>query len=260
MFEHAIRLDPDFALPHAGIANVCGMQFELHGRDPRWIEKGLAAANRAFELEPQLPEALVARARVFLAQQNYSDAIQFAYRAIERKRDCDGAWDVLGRALFTADRWREAAELTDRAIEASGEDYNVYVPYLNSLLSLGDVENANKLRRRMIAALEQQIDLVPEDVRARILLATSYAYFGNKTEAIQHLEKGVAMRPNDPNTLYNAACTYGLFEMKAEALAMLKRAIETGFSDVEWVSRDPDFACLRGHEEFERLFASKPRP
>jgi Flp pilus assembly protein TadD len=111
----------------------------------------------------------------------------------------------------------------------------------------------------MITALEQQIDLVPEDVRARILLATSYAYFGNKIEAVQQLEKGVAMRPNDPNTLYNAACTYGLLEMKSEALAMLKRAIETGFSDMEWVSRDPDFVCLRGHEEFERLIASKPR-
>jgi TolB-like protein/cytochrome c-type biogenesis protein CcmH/NrfG len=259
MFEHAIRLDPSFALPHAGIANVCGMQFELHGRDPRWIEKGIAAANRAFELEPQLPEALVGRARVFLAQQNYNEAINFAYRAIERKRDCDGAWDVLGRALFTADRWKEAADLTDRAIESNGDDYNVYVSYMLSLVSLGETERANRLRQLQITALEQQIDLVPEDVRARILLATSYAYFGNKTEAVQQLEKAIAMRPNDPNALYNAACSYGLLEMKAEALAMLKRATETGFSDMEWVSRDPDLACLRGDEEFERLIAGKPR-
>ena len=263
MFEQAIRLDPNFALPYAGIANVCGMQFELHGRDPRWIEKGLAAANRAFEIEPQLPEAIVARARVFLAQQNYAEAVNSARRAIERKRDCDGAWDVLGRALFTADRWKEAAELMDRAIESSGDDYNVYIPYMNSLLSLGELERANKLRQRFIAALEQQIDLVPEDVRARILLATSYAYFGNKTDAVQQLEKAIAMRPNDPNALYNAACTYGLLEMKAEALAMLKRAAETGFSDMEWVSRDPDLACLRGDPEFEILVREKlqgPRP
>jgi len=66
------------------------------------------------------------------------------------------------------------------------------------------------------------------------------------------------MRPNDPNTLYNAAWTYGLLTMKAESLAMLKRATETGFSDIEWVSREPDFACLHGGEpEFERLVGSK---
>src|SRR6266851_5694429 len=175
MFEHAIRLDPNFALGHAGLANVYGMQFELHGRDPRWVEKGLAAANRAFELEQQLPEALSARARVFLAQQDYEEAIKYAYKAIERKRDCDGAWDILGRALFTSDRWKEASEVTDRAIEASGDDYNVYVPYLNTLTALGETERANKLRQRHINVLEQQVDMVPEDVRARILLANNHA-------------------------------------------------------------------------------------
>ena len=253
MFEHAIRLDPNFALPHTGIANVCGMQFELHGRDPRWVEKGLAAANRAFELEPQLPEALTAHARIFLAQQNYAESIKFAYRAIELKQDCDGAWDVLGRALFTADRWKEAADVADRAMEASGDDYNVYIPYMNSLSSMGEIERANKIRQRQISVLEQQVDMVPEDVRARILLAGNHAYFGNKNGAAQQLEKAVAMRPNDPNILYNASCAYGLLEMKGEALAMLKRAAETGFSDMEWVSRDTDLACLHGDAEFERL-------
>jgi tetratricopeptide (TPR) repeat protein len=56
-----------------------------------------------------------------VAQQNYDEAINYAYKAIERKRDCDGAWNALGRALFTADRWKEAAELADQAIESGGD-------------------------------------------------------------------------------------------------------------------------------------------
>jgi serine/threonine protein kinase/cytochrome c-type biogenesis protein CcmH/NrfG len=242
MFEHAIKLDPDFALAHAGIANVCGMLFELHGRDPRWIEKGLAAANRAFELEPQLPEALSARARVFLAQKQYSDAIDYARKAIDRKLDCEGAWDVLGRALFIADRWKEAAELADRSIEVCGDDYNVYIPYLNALSALGETERVGTLRKKLVNTLEHQIDVVPEDVRARMLLANNYAFLGNKNDAAQQLEKAVAMRPNDASTLYNAACTYGLLELKGDALAMVRRAIDSGFSDIEWISRDTDHA------------------
>ncbi len=254
MFEHAIKLDPDFAPAHAGIANVCGMLFELHGRDPRWIEKGLNAANRAFELEPQLPEALSARARVFLAQKQYSDAIDYARKAIDRKLDCEGAWDVLGRALFTADRWREAAELADRAVEVCGDDYNVYIPYLNALSALEETDRVNMLRKKLINTLEHQIDVVPEDVRARMLLANTYAFFGNKKDAAQQLEKAVAMRPNDASTLYNAACTYGLLELKVEALSLLRRAIDSGFSDIEWISRDTDLVCLHGDPDFERLF------
>ena len=61
------------------------------------------------------------------------------------------------------------------------------------------------------------------------------------------------MRPNDASTVYNAACTYGLLELKVEALAMLRRAIDCGFSDIEWISRDTDLACLHDDPDFERL-------
>ncbi|MBV9342681.1 MAG: protein kinase [Acidobacteria bacterium] len=256
MFEHAIRLDPEFALAHAGIANVCGMQFELHGRDSRWIDRGLAASNRASELDPSLPEGLTARARIFLAQQNYEDAASYARKAIERKKDCEGAWDVLGRALFASDRWKEATQLVARALEASGDDYNVYIPYVNAFHALGQKESADQLRERLIHVLEQQLEVVPEDVRARILLANSYASLGKNGKASEQLEKAVAMRPNDPNVLYNAACTYGLLQMKTEALAMFSKAAATGFSDIEWASRDSDLACLHGDPEFERILAS----
>src|SRR5271170_3561243 len=253
MFEHAIKLDPGFALAHAGIANVCGMQFELHGRDSRWIEKGLAAANRAFELDPQLPEALTARARIYHAQQKYDEAIQYARMAIERKPDCESAFDILGRALFSSDRWDEAISLMDRALAAAGDDYNVFIPFVNALSAAGQIDGAVALRQRQAGVLEQHLDLVPEDVRARILLATTYAYLGKRNNASEHLEKAVAMRPNDPNVLYNAACTYGLMQMKNEALMMLAKSAETGFSDFEWASRDPDLASLHDEPEFKRV-------
>jgi hypothetical protein len=41
----------------------------------------------------------------------------------------------------------------------------------------------------------------------------------------------------------------------AEALEMLKRAIEAGYGNVDWATRDPDFACLHGDPEFLKLFA-----
>ena len=34
MYEHAIRLDPNFALAYAGIAHVCGALAEYQGGDP----------------------------------------------------------------------------------------------------------------------------------------------------------------------------------------------------------------------------------
>jgi serine/threonine protein kinase/Flp pilus assembly protein TadD len=253
MFEHALQLDPNFALAHAGIANICGMQFYLQDRDPRWIERGIAAVNRAFQLDPPLPEAFVARARISYAQEKYEDAAEYARMAIARKPDCESSWDMLGRALFASDRWQEAADLAERALEANGDDYNVYVPYGNALLALGRTDAARTLLERAVRVLEQQIERVPEDTRARILLACAYARLSRQSEATRELEKVLALGSTDPHTIYNAACTYGLLQMKEEALTTLKRAAGAGFSEWDLACRDPDLACLREEPEFRHL-------
>jgi len=259
MFEHALHLDPNFALAHAGIANICGMQFYLQDRDPRWIERGIAAVKRTFELNPQLPEAFVARARISYAQEKYDEAVEYARMAIARKPDCESSWDMLGRALFASDRWREAADLVDRALEANGDDYNVYVPYGNILTALGRTDAARALAERWVTVLEQQLEWVPEDSRARILLAGSYAKLDRRSEATQELEKVLASGPTDPHTIYNAACVYGHFQMKKEALSTLKRAAQAGYSEWDLASRDPDLTCLHEEPEFRSLLEHTER-
>src|SRR5271154_1040545 len=137
MFEQAIQLDPNFALAHTGIANACGQFHEWREQHPRWIEKGLAACERGLALQPHLPELLVARARLAFAERKYEEACRYAEEAIQRKPDCEGVYDVLGRALFASGQSRKAADLADRAVAVNGDDYNIFPPYLNSLRTLG---------------------------------------------------------------------------------------------------------------------------
>jgi len=253
MFERAIALDPAFALAHAGLANVCGLFYLWHEKDMRWIEKGYAACDRALALDPQIAEGYAGRARLFWAERKYDEAIQYARLAIERKPDCEGAYWVLGQALFASDRWQEAAAVAQRAIEVSGDDYNIYVPYGNVFERLGQVEAARNVRLQEVRALERHLEWVPEDVRARILLSSTHAFFGHEADAVRELQKAVALRPDDPNILYNAACTYAVLQRKAESLAMLKRAKTVGWRNFDWGARDPDLACLREDPEFLRL-------
>jgi tetratricopeptide (TPR) repeat protein len=206
------------------------------------------------ELDPGLADVLVARARIYYAQQRYDEAIRYARLAIERKPDCDGAYNVLGRAYFASGRFQEAADLIERAIEANGDDYNVYIPYTNALDRLGKTEIARRFREMEMLVLERQLEMVPEDVRARILLAADYANVGRSDDAIRHAEMAVALRPNDSSVLYNAGCTYGVLGRKAEALAMLRRAKDAGYSNEDWIHEDPDLTCLHDDAEFKLLF------
>ena len=261
MFEQATQLDPNFALAHSGIAHLCGLIYELREQNQKWIERGLAACDRATALAPDLPEVLIAHARICYAQKKYEEAALLAWRAIERKPDCEGSWNILGRAYFAAGRYAEAAALTERALEANGDDYNTYIPYGNALERLGRKKEAEHVRRRMGTVLRQQLELVPEDVRARILLATTLAALEQDTdESIRHLQTAVALRPGDANILYNAACTYGILGKKADAFETLKKAFAAGYGNRDWAAKDSDLDCLHDDPEFQKLVGLDEAP
>lgn len=257
MYEQAIKLDPNFALGHAGVAYICGIIHEIREHDPKWVERGEAACNRALDLDPQLAEAVVARARIFYSQRKHAEAIDFAHRAIALKPDCEGVYNVLGRAYFASGRFEEAADLIEKAIEANGDDYNVYIPFTNALERLGRFSELKRYREMEILILERQLEIVPEDVRARSLLAADYAYAGRPDDAVRHLEMAVALRPNDSNVLYNACCTCGVLGKKAEALDLLRRALANGYANFDWPRQDPDLSLLHNDPEFLQLFPAK---
>ena len=137
MFEQAIQLDKNFALAHAGIAHLCGLIYEIREQTAEWISRGLAACDRAMALAPELPEVMVARARLFYAQKKYEESELMARRAIERKGDCDGSWNILGRTLLSSGKYEEAANIAEQALEANGDDYNTYVPFKCASNALG---------------------------------------------------------------------------------------------------------------------------
>jgi len=258
MFENAVALDPDFALAHAAIANVCAQTYYNYDRDPVWLERAKAASRKAVALRPQLPEPVVAQAWILHADGQNDEAVRCVRQAIERKSDCEGAYYILGRALFASGRYQELASVADAAIEASGQDYNIYVPILNALGALGKNETLRNVRQRQILALENHLRSVPEDPRARVLLASNYASSGRREDATREANLAVALRPNDAIVLYNLACTFCMMEKKPEALDAIRKAWNAGFKDSDWARRDPDLALLHGDPEFERLYPERP--
>jgi non-specific serine/threonine protein kinase len=254
MFENAVTLDPEFALAYAAIANVCAQYYHHYHRDAVWTERAQAASQRAVAIQPHLPEVQVAQGWILCAERKYDEAIRCCRQAIDRKRDCEGAYYLLGRVLFASGRYQEVASIVEAALEASGDDYNVYVPIENSLNALGKEETVRIMRQRRIQALEGHLDQVPEDARARAHLSVAYTSLGRIDDAARELNLAMALRPNDAMVLYNAACGFCRMEKKAEALATLSRAWEAGYKDVHWARRDPDLALLHGDPEFERMF------
>ena len=260
MFENAASQDPEFALAYAAIAHVCAQFYYHYQREAKWMERAMLASQRALALNPNLAEVQVANAWILYASSQYDVAIRCAQQAIERKRDCEGAFYILLRTLFASGRYQEVANIAEEALEASGTDYNVYVPIQNALGALGKLETVRNVRQREITALENHLRQVPEDARARILLAVDYASENRREDALRETNLAVALRPNEAMVLYNLACNYCLLDMKTEAMDALKKSWESGFRDADWARRDPDLAVLQDDPEFIQLFPESSVP
>jgi tetratricopeptide (TPR) repeat protein len=258
MFENAVAHDPEFALAHAAISIVCASYHLNYEREPAWIDRARSAGARASQLAPDLPEVLVANAYVWYIEGHYEQAVDQVRRAIDMKQDCEGAYYLLGRALFAAGRYQDVVEIMDQALEVAVEDYNIYVPIENALGALGKKEAIAKIHQRRVQSLELHVRNVPEDARARTHLALDYVAMGREDDAIREANLAMALRANEATILYNVACIFAQLARKDEAMGALKKAYDAGFKDSVWVRRDPDLSGLHGRPDFEQLYPEVP--
>jgi len=254
MYENAVALDPDFALAHAGLANVCAQYYYHFERKQQWLDRAIAATQKASANGNDAPEILCAEAWVIFAEGRYDECAEKIRKAISRNPDVDGGYYLLGRALFSAGRYQEVVDMMEEALAHAGENYNTTIPIHNSLGALGKTDALRNYEHREIAIYEEHLKKVPEDARVRVLLGLDYAIQGRFDEAKREGDMAMALRPDDSMILYNTACLFCAMNNVPDALNAIRKAWESGYRDAVWTRQDPDLELLHGNEEFEKLY------
>ncbi|HUE80940.1 MAG TPA: protein kinase [Pyrinomonadaceae bacterium] len=254
MYENAVALDPEFALAHAGLAHVCAQYYYHFERQQQWIDRAIAATQKASVHGHDAPEIQLAEGWVLFAEGRYGECVDKLRKALNRTPDLDGGYYLLGRALFAAGRYQEVVDMMEEALAHAGENYNTIIPIHNSLGALGKKDASNNFAHRAIAIYEAHLKKVPEDARARVLLASNFSQQGRYEEAKREADMAMVLRPDDSMILYNAACVYCAMNKASDALVAIRKAWESGYRDATWTRQDPDLAILHGNPEFERLY------
>jgi non-specific serine/threonine protein kinase len=256
MFESATALDADFALAHAGLANVCVQHYYYFERDKRWIERAVAATEKARRSGSNAPEVKLAEAWLDFADKKYDAVLENLRSTLKKFPDLDGGYYLLGSALFESGQYRELIDIMEDALAHAGENYNTMIPIANALGALGKTDALTNFSHRMIASFEAHVKKIPEDARARVLLANAYATLGRVEEAKREADLATALRPDDTMILYNIACVFCLMGNAKDAMNSLRKACDAGYSATAWARQDPDLSLLHGDAEFEALFQS----
>lgn len=72
-------------------------------------------------------------------------------------------------------------------------------------------------------------------------------------EALKCFNKILDKVPDDAGTLYNIACTYSLMNKKEKAIQYLSKAVEAGYTDVNWIKNDRDLDNIRQEKEYQEI-------
>jgi tetratricopeptide (TPR) repeat protein len=85
------------------------------------------------------------------------------------------------------------------------------------------------------------------------ILGGLYTKTGRIADGLRMDRKLVRLQPNNATAHYNLACSLALSSRKADALKALRRAIDLGYKDYDWMAQDPDLEVLKGAPQFESL-------
>jgi TolB-like protein/tetratricopeptide (TPR) repeat protein len=121
LLEHAIELDPDFALAHASLSRVHGwVQVNGWDTDPERVNRQRAEAETALRLAPRSPQAHLAMGWVFwlaptALRSDMRQALQEFTIAAEEAPSSAEAWDNVSLAYAALREWDRYDAARDRA-------------------------------------------------------------------------------------------------------------------------------------------------
>jgi len=285
-FEDALRLDANYALAYAGLAEASAqMRIRFAGQDDVkvWDERSKEAAHRALGLDENLAEAHQALAAVYrnsdfnweqtilesdralslnpnLEQPHYYRAAAFYHLGLIDKVESEvlaglrinplskvEALRNRGSAALIAGRYSEAVALLEEARPISSAPVADW--YLaQAYYYEGAAERAEKILSELHGGAQAE-------QRAKASLASFLAARNEKSRAGQLLQDVLSGSYQDHHVHYSVGVAYAQLGDHVKARLWLARAIATGFPCYPWFVRDPLLRPMKGDAEYERMLS-----
>jgi TolB-like protein/Tfp pilus assembly protein PilF len=253
LFEKALRLDPNYARAHAGVAECCTFLFMYADGDAADLEKAALASRRSFELDPDLAEAHAARGHVLSLQNQYEAAEEAFEKAISLNPKLFEAYYFYARNSFVQGDLESAAKLFAHASRVNPDDYQAPLLVAQIYDDQGRPEEAAASRRRGVQAVERRLEQNPEEARALYMGANGFVGLGDKERGLRWAERALELEPDEPMVLYNIGCVYAMAGELERALECVEKSVKSGLAYVDWLRQDSNLDPIRDDPRFQAL-------
>jgi Flp pilus assembly protein TadD len=294
MLEKSVSLDDTFAPAWADLSLAYGSKaFWLEGGAKQWEVKAEEAVAKALQLDPELPAAHLAKARVLWRPSSgfqHEEAIAEVRRALAVNPNFGDAHFTLGSIYFHVGLLDEAMQQWKRADELKPGNPTIKFNIGGLTLLQGRYDDAITIMEAnptgmVRAVVEYQIANAllyagrGSEARARIekakaqfkdeggimtsMQALLFALDGDKARAQEKIDEAIKIGEgygHFHHTTHMIASAYALMDEPELAMKWLNYTAENGYPNLTWFERDPNLDKLRKDPRFiEFLEKLKPR-
>ena len=93
----------------------------------------------------------------------------------------------------------------------------------------------------------------PDYVDALQLLGDHYTQRGRYSDGLKVDERLVQLDPENALVFYNLACSYSLTDQFDRAAHALEQALNLGYRDFAWLTKDPDLKKFRQQPAYDQI-------
>lgn len=278
-FQQAIRIDSDYALAYAGLADSYSLLGNVRvGVQPpnEVMPQAKAAALKALDLDETLAEAHLSLASIRMrydldwssAEKEYKRAIELnptdarmhqwyasllsargrhdeAIAEIERAKELDPVSVVInsisGMLLFHARRYDEAITVLSKTLEMDPA-------YGHARGYLAGVYEQKGMFQQAVAAFKKNVEMNRET--SLQALGHCYAVAGKRNEAVAILDELKALSKQKYVPAYFIAVVYTGLNDKAQAIEWLEKGYQERSGALNFINVDPRFDVLRSDSRF----------
>ena len=253
--QRATEIDPNYAQAWALMALGQMLARMVRGGQ---VDDGLAAADRALALDPNLAAAHAVKARILSESGRHEEAgaeIEVALRLDPESFEVNRA---AGYLRFRHNRLPDAARHFEKALSLMETDVSSPTMLISCYTALGDREALRRAAQVTLARAQKTLAQDPSNGAAMAFLCNALATLGQAESAKGWMHRALLIDPDNANMRYNFACALACqLQDRDGAIEVLGPLFERiGVGLLNHAKADPDLDPVRSDPRFQAMMAA----
>jgi len=253
--RRAVEIDPNYAEAWALIAMA---EMLLRSTSGRGVDGGLAAAERALELNVDLAEAHAVKARILSEEKRHDEASREIETALRLDPQSHQVNKCAALLRFRQQRLEDSIPYFEKAVALEGGDFGSSGMLITCYTALGNREAARRAAEITLARAEKVLARDSSNGSAMGHGSDALAVLGQGERAKDWMARALLIDPENMTMRYNFVCALANhLDDKEAALGMLGPSFEKmGAGLINHAKIDPDMDPLREDPRFKAMLAA----